>query len=106
MHQVRIVAGIGHVDGHRHAFAQPQQRPRNLAVVRNRFDRYARTNLQRAGIDAEGVVGLSRWRGARSFFVCRGSAAWSDSAGQQRACRRDESFYDSSDSRPVTFGGL
>jgi len=68
---VRIVARIGHVNRHRHTLAQPKQRPRNLPVIPDRLHSHALTNLQRAGIDAEGVIGLSRRRNRkRTSLFC------------------------------------
>ncbi len=65
MNHFAVAGLVGHIDGDRLAFFQPQQRAGHLAVVGNRLDGSARSDLKLIGCDVEGVISGSELLGAR-----------------------------------------
>ena len=89
MDEVGSGTGVGDVDGDGYTLAQAQERSGNLSVVSKRRNRDAGTNLQRARLDAEGVVGLGGCRGS-TLIGLRGKKSKERVSRQQHSCRREE----------------
>src|SRR6185437_7685996 len=59
MDDIAIGRGVRYINGNRNTLAQPEQRTRNLPVVRYGFDRDTRPNVERAWLNAQAVIRLA-----------------------------------------------